>query len=146
MYSHEKQLYRAKKESLEVKLNALDDKLERFAKKHNTSVRSPNSTYYNSANNAPVYNSLENREISWIDGSIAKAITVMPYSTNSGFSPNTWDVCTLAWFYDSPIFEKPHWVLYLLKNADIKTLEQNIDQLLMQAEEKLANIKPADLK
>lgn len=128
------------------KLSSLDDKLKCFAMKHNTPVRSSKPAYYNSMGNPPDYDSLENREVSWIDDSIAKAIFILPYSTNSGVSPNTWNFHVVAWLFYAPSFEKPHWTFYLLKNANIKTLEQNIDKLLIQSEEKLNNVKIDDLK
>jgi hypothetical protein len=136
-----------KKEPFTGKLSVLDNKLENFAKKYNTIVRSPKGSYYTSTGDNSVNpDSLEYREASWVDGAIAKAILIQPHVDTAGIKLNTWDVCNLAWIIHAPTFEKPFCTYYLLKNADISILERNIDQLLSQSDENLRHVKVEDLK
>jgi hypothetical protein len=136
-----------KKELFTGKLSVLDNKLENFAKKYNTIVRSPKGSYYTSTGDNSVNpDSLEYREVSWVDGAIAKAILIQPHVDTAGIKLNTWDVCNLAWIIHAPTFEKPFCTYYLLKNADISILERNIDQLLSQSDENLRHVKVEDLK
>jgi hypothetical protein len=123
------------------KLSILDSVLDSFAKTHQTEVLFTKSTYY-----PPVEISLENREISWIHGPIAKAILIRPYSTNLGPVPDAWDFQIIAWIIEAPTQEKPFREFYLLRNAGIETLKIRIEDLLNQAEQKLKEIKLEDLK
>jgi hypothetical protein len=123
------------------KLNILDSALDRFAKSHQTQINSPNIEYY-----PPIKFKLENREISWMDGSIAKAVLIKPHQNSQEVQPDAWDFLVLAWIKDSPTQEKPFHEFYLLKNASIDTLKSKIEDLLSQAEQKLKDIKLEDLK
>ena len=130
-------------ETFKGKLSVLDDALERFAKKHHTQVAAPKSTYYPPVENS---DSLENREISWMDGPIAKAILIQPHQTATERKSDAWDFCILAWIKDAQTWEKPHLRFLLLRNAGINTLTSKIEDLLSQAEQKLNDIKPEDIK
>ena len=129
------------REALTGQLKILDDKLEGFAKKYNTQVTSPKITYY-----PQVEDSLESRQIEWVDDNIGKALMIQPHQKSSGISSKTWDVYNLAWLINAPTWEKPFCRYDLLKNAELTTLERNIDQLLSQSEQKLGSIKIEDLK
>lgn len=123
------------------KLNVLDSALDRFANKHQTQVKSPNIEYY-----PPVNVVVENRHINWKDGSIEKAIVIVPHQTPQEVKSDAWDFIVLAWVPDAPSREKPFRESYLLKNADIDTLKSKIEDLLSQAEQQLKDIKLEDLK
>lgn len=127
------------------KLSVLDNDLELFAKKHHTQVTSPKTTYYPPLKDS-VESSLENREISWMDGDIAKAILIQPHQMPSGRKSDAWDFLILAWIKDAHTFEKPHRMFFLLKNAGIDTLRLNIEKLLSETEQKLNSIQLDDLQ
>ena len=123
------------------KLSIIDDKLEQFAKRHNTHVTSPEKNYY-----PAVKDSMENRLIEWGDSIIRKAIVINPHQDTSGFDPNSWDVTNIAWAPHAPSYNKPFWERTLVKKATAKSLEMKIDELLSQSEENLKNLKLEDLK
>ena len=130
-----------KRDTFTGKLSILDSALDKFAKSHQTKVLYPKTKYY-----PPVEISLEEREVSWINVSIAKAVIIKPYTTNLGPKSDAWDFYILAWIIDASTLEKPFREFCLLKNADINTLKSKIEDLLSQAEQKLKDIKLEDLK
>jgi hypothetical protein len=130
-----------KRDTFTDKLSILDSVLDRFAKSHQTQVLFAKNIYY-----PPVEFSLENREISWMDGPIAKAILIRPHTTNLGPKSDSWDFYIIAWIMDATTPEKPFREYYILRNAGIDTLKSKIEDLLSQADQRLKDIKLEDLK
>jgi hypothetical protein len=123
------------------KLDIISKELQSFAEKHKTIVRIPvtGSTLHKE----PPPNQ---REVSWMDASIAKAVLIVHFESIEGKDPDAWNIILLAWLRDAKTFEKPMWTKEIATRITLDSLKNNIHGFLNKADDILAKIKIEDLK
>lgn len=89
--------------------------------------------------------SFEERRIEWVEGGINKAIIIQPTFRASGIDSTSWSFICVGWVVRNEIAVKPGWNLYLMENADFQKIEDDIDELLKQAEDILKRLQISDV-
>ena len=87
----------------------------------------------------------EERRIDWVENGINKAIIIQPSFTVVGVDNSQWNFNLVAWIKRKGIAEKPGWVLSLLKNKEFSEIENNMEDLITLAKEKLKAITLDDV-
>jgi hypothetical protein len=77
---------------------------------------------------------------------VGKAISISVFKYFPSNYSHTWRFTIVAWLEDGEPGSKPMYEEYLLKNVPFKNIEENIDSLLITAQEKLHKITREDLK
>jgi hypothetical protein len=115
----------------------IDTKLSNFAAKYNAEIHSSGTRM----GDVPPEKIVE-RRIVWIDGSIGKAILIIPHFSSKDFDSPLWNFSNIAWLVDA----KPHpngvpfWKRDLLQSVQFIEIEKAIDDLLIRSAENLEGI------
>lgn len=88
----------------------------------------------------------EERRIDWVDNGVFKAIIIQPHFEEKGVNATIWSFVNIAWVDEFDSFPRPQWIYTLVDNQPFETIEQNIDALLRESEERLVPITRQDLK
>lgn len=121
--------------------SSIDPKLNSLAKKLKATI------YTKDIHSSSVGNdTLECRTIGWTEDKIGKAISISVFKYFPSNYSHTWRFTIVAWLEDGEPGSKPMYEEYLLKNVPFKNIEENIDSLLITAQEKLHKITREDLK
>ncbi len=121
---------------------SIDQKLSEFANKHNAKI------YYSETNfDITAIDERQIRKIIWTDGTLLKAIFMLPAATVHHNSPsNLWDFIIHASVNEETPGELPFWTKDLLEAVPFQEIERQIDELLTISENTLAKVGLEDMK
>ncbi|MCC9018962.1 hypothetical protein [Flavobacterium lipolyticum] len=121
------------------RFKSIDSKLIDLASKLNGRLTKDRPDY------PEVLRTFEERRIDWIENDIMKAIIIQPNFEANDVNSSIWNFINLAMYDDGFSVSRPKWIEILVDQKDFIFIAENIDELLLKAEENLSNISMKDL-
>jgi hypothetical protein len=117
----------------------IDSKLENLSNNLNAKLTKDRPDY------PEAVRTFEERRIDWIDNGINKAIIIQPNFEDKGVNSSIWNFINIAWFDDATSVKRPQWIKILVDKGKFESIQNNIDNLLLDSEKNLTKITFNDL-
>jgi hypothetical protein len=118
--------------------NEIDLKLETLAQKINAKASKDRPKY------PDVLRTFEERRIDWIDNIINKAIIFQPKFESKGVNEDKWNFSVAAWYFEGT--NDLQFSEGLVNEKEFESIANQLDQLLLLAVERLAEIDMTELE
>lgn len=115
----------------------IDSKLEVLSQKLEAKLSKDRSDFFRKI-------PFEERRIDWTEDGIRKAIIIQPHFALEGVNSDFWYLVIASW-KNERLTKRKQWKKNLIEKKDFSEIENNIENLLLEAASILKNIKEDDL-